>query len=372
MSKVYCIGTNIVSPLGVTTQENFQAILQGKSGVNKHSQHPISVKDFCASIFKNKNLQIETYSFFESLLIHSIQDLLYQSQIKISAKTGLIISSTKGNISFLEETSSSEVKKSISLYDAAQKVANYFQIQNKPIIISHACISGVVAIITGKRLIENNKYDDIIIVGADTITKFILSGFQSFHAVSEHLCKPFDAAREGINLGEAAAGMVLSKQSHLTKIKIIGGAVSNDANHISGPSRTGAELHQAIENAIFEAGIHKNEIDFISAHGTATIFNDDMESNAFTLSSLQKIPVNSLKGYLGHTLGAAGILESVVSIASLQNNTIIATKGFKNLGTAQPINICSTTIEKPLHTCLKTASGFGGCNAAIIIQKEKS
>ena len=371
MSQVYCSGTNIISPLGVTTRENFQSILHGNSGVAKYSHHPISDKDFCASLFKNKNLQINGYSFFESLLIHSISDLLYQAQIKISKRTGLIISSTKGNISFLEEASSSEIKKTISLFDAAQKVADYFQFQNKPILISHACISGVVAIITAKRLIENNQYDDVIIVGADTITKFILSGFQSFHAVSEDICKPFDAARTGINLGEAAAGIVLSNTPHKDKIKIIGGAVSNDANHISGPSRTGAELHQAIENAVLEAGVHKNEIDFISAHGTATIFNDDMESKAFTLSALQKTPVNSLKGYLGHTLGAAGILETVISIASLQNNTIIATKGFENLGTEQPINICSTTIEKPLNLCLKTASGFGGCNAAIIIQKEK-
>src|SRR5690606_27009835 len=115
------------------------------------------------------------------------------------------------------------------------------------------------------------------------ITQFILSGFQSFHAVSQEPCRPFDARRNGINLGEAAATVILSTDppgDGRPVIKCTGGAITNDANHISGPSRTGEELAQAIGAAIAEAGIDKSEIDFISAHGTATIYNDDMESKA--------------------------------------------------------------------------------------------
>lgn len=112
-----------------------------------------------------------------------------------------------------------------------------------------------------------------------------------------------------------------------------------------------------------------DEIDLISAHGTATIYNDEMEAKAITLAGLQAAPMNSLKGYFGHTLGAAGIIDSVISVHSLKRNTVIPTMGFKTLGVSQPVNICSELLETPLRNCLKTASGFGGCNAAVIFSK---
>ena len=111
------------------------------------------------------------------------------------------------------------------------------------------------------------------------------------------------------------------------------------------------------------------EIDFISAHGTATIYNDEMEAKAITLAGLQAVPVNSLKGYYGHTLGAAGIIESIVTLLSMKENTILPTLGFKQIGVTNPVNV-STAVQKiSLNHCLKTASGFGGCNAALVFSK---
>jgi 3-oxoacyl-[acyl-carrier-protein] synthase I len=197
-----------------------------------------------------------------------------------------------------------------------------------------------------------------------------LSGFQSFQAVSDELCKPFDENRKGINLGEGAAAVILTADEKLSKgIKIAGGAISNDANHISGPSRTGEELCEAINRAMADAGLSAEDIDMVSAHGTATVFNDEMESKAFTLARVNNAPVNSLKGFYGHTLGAAGIIESVISIHSLKNDLLIPTLGFTKHGVSNPLNICSTLTKTPLHHCLKTASGFGGCNAAVILTK---
>jgi 3-oxoacyl-[acyl-carrier-protein] synthase-1 len=210
-----------------------------------------------------------------------------------------------------------------------------------------------------------------VVAGADLITQFVLSGFQSFHAVSDTPCKPFDAGRNGITLGEAAATIVLStvKPPSKDSIQLSGGAVSNDANHISGPSRTGQELHHAIEAAVKEAGIDKASIDFISAHGTATVYNDEMEAKAITLSGLQQVPVNSLKGYYGHTLGAAGLIESVACVHSLQEDVILPTPGFEKPGTTQPLHVNDALQTGTYRHCLKTASGFGGCNAAIVLQK---
>lgn len=205
------------------------------------------------------------------------------------------------------------------------------------------------------------------------ITRFVLSGFQSFQAVSAAPCKPFDAARNGVTLGEGAATIVLSIEPPVNAaahIRVTGGAVSNDANHISGPSRTGQELFQAMQRTMHEAGVTTADIDFISAHGTATLYNDEMESKAITLAGLQEVPVNSLKGYYGHTLGAAGLIESVISVHSLLQNLVIPTKGFSEPGTTKSLNVCSTLQPGFLKTCLKTASGFGGCNAAVLFNKQ--
>jgi 3-oxoacyl-[acyl-carrier-protein] synthase-1 len=118
-----------------------------------------------------------------------------------------------------------------------------------------------------------------------------------------------------------------------------------------------------------EAKLSADDIDLISAHGTATLYNDEMEAKAINLAGLQSVPVNSLKGYYGHTLGAAGLIESVISIQSLKENMVIPTIGFHNMGVTKPVNVCTTLLETALHNCLKTASGFGGCNAAVIFSK---
>jgi len=128
-------------------------------------------------------------------------------------------------------------------------------------------------------------------------------------------------------------------------------------------------LYSAIKKALKAAAISASDIGFISAHGTATIFNDEMEAKAIGLAGLQAIPVNSLKGFYGHTLGAAGLIESIVSMQSLKENVVLPTRGFQNLGVSQTVNVCSSLYTSALQHCLKTASGFGGCNAAMIFSK---
>ncbi len=375
MTEIYISSNNILSPIGLNTADNFERIKQNVSGIKKQDNKSMSDQPFYAALFETdfSDLNIsDTYTKFEKLLITSISDAISKTNVKASdEKTVLIISTTKGNISLLEtEIASEELNNRISLNTSAKLVADHFGFVNQPVIISNACISGMLAILTGMRLIQSGQYDHAVIAGADVISKFILSGFQSFQAISPSVCKPFDAARDGINLGEGAGTVVLtSTNEYSTGIKVAGGSVSNDANHISGPSRTGEELNLAINKALKMAGLTAADIDFISAHGTATVFNDEMEAKAINLAGLQSVPVNSLKGYYGHTLGAAGLIESIISIQSLMENTIIPTPGFKNMGVTQPVNICTSLTQLTLQHCLKTASGFGGCNAALLFSK---
>jgi 3-oxoacyl-[acyl-carrier-protein] synthase-1 len=377
MRDVFIIADNIFSPLGSTATENFDQLQKMVSGVKENNDKAISDEPFFAALFDKEQQFIKNdpgkgLTKFEQLLVASVAGALRDSPVDPKdKKTILIVSSTKGNVSLLEtETMSAGLKERITLHSSAKLLAGHFNFTNTPLVVSNACISGLLAMITGMRLIQSGQYDHAVITGADCITKFILSGFQSFQAVSESLCKPFDASRNGINLGEGAATVILSCDK--TKegcIKITGGATSNDANHISGPSRTGEELYQAITMAMKAAGVAAKDIDLISAHGTATIYNDEMEARAITLANLQHVPVNSLKGYYGHTLGAAGLIESVISIHSMKTGVVIPTLGFKAMGVSKPLNVCTIIEERTIQNCLKTASGFGGCNAAVIFSK---
>lgn len=377
MKEVFVVADNIVSPIGFTTKENFSGLKKNQSGIFLHENSTFSPTPFYASLFSGDSVFLETdiktsYTKFEQLLIASISDALQNTDIDIrDKKTMLIISSTKGNISLIEtQKFNGELKERVALHSSAKFVAEYFDHPNKPIIVSNACISGLLALLTGLRLIQSGQYENAIVAGCDVITKFILSGFQSFMAVSALPCKPFDAQRDGITLGEGAATVILSSQKKYSgNIKFAGGAISNDANHISGPSRTGEELALAINNALRNANVPATDIDFISAHGTATLYNDEMEAKAISLTNMESVPANSLKGNYGHTLGAAGLIESIITIHSLIENIVLPTKNFTSSGVSKPINICSTLQAADLRNCLKTASGFGGCNAALVFRK---
>jgi len=372
---VFIVADNIFSPLGKTTAENFEQLKNNASGVKRHDDESLSPAPFYASLFDDDKQFLQSddgYTKFEQLLIASISDALKNGDIDPKDnKTVLIISSTKGNIALLEtEDNNPALQQRIAMSTSAKMIAEYFGFQNQPIIISNACISGVMAIITGMRLLKAGEYENAVIAGADVITKFIVSGFQSFQALSPAVCKPFDKSRDGLNLGEGAATIILSTQLKFKdNIKVKGGSVSNDANHISGPSRTGAELAHAAKQAMSNAGLAAGDIDFISAHGTATVYNDEMEANALALSGLQSVPLNSLKGYYGHTLGAAGLIESVVSIQSLKEKLVIPTLGFVENGVTSAVNVCISLLQIDGVNFIKTASGFGGCNAAVVIGK---
>lgn len=378
MADVFIASDNILSPIGLTTAENFVQLTKNISGVKMHNNTSLSDQPFYASLFKNdypfiKDNSNIAYTRFEQMLIASISNALENSGTDPTDKsTVLIISSTKGNISLLEtHTFDPALKKRIAMYTSAKLVAEHFGFVNQPLVVSSACISGVLGIVTGKRLIQSGQYVNAVIAGADVISKFILSGFQAFQAISPEPCKPFDSERKGINLGEGAGTVILSSHKKYAKgIKVMGGAVNNDANHISAPSRTGEELGHVIKTALYDSDFSAKDIHLISAHGTATLYNDEMEAKAITAASLQSVPVNSLKGYYGHTLGAAGLIESIISIQSLKENLVLPTMGFEQMGLEAPLNISNSLLYAPLKNCLKTASGFGGCNAAVVFSKQ--
>ncbi len=381
--KVFVAADNIISPLGFNSSDNFSNLKEMKSGIQYFEKSFFSHEPIHAAYIDPAKTDEEfskigdpkAFTKLEKIAILSIHNTISQNpKIDLkSDKTLIIFSSTKGNVELLDPSNQSEFKRhKLFLWDTANTIAQFFGNPNKPLTVSNACISGVVALILGKRLLDQGLYENTVVVGADVLSHFVVSGFQSFKAVSNEIAKPYDANRTGISLGEAAGTIILTSVPSLASqpaIEVKGGASSNDANHISGPSRTGDGLLLAIENALNESSLKPEEIDFISGHGTATLFNDEMESLAITDAHLERVPMNSLKSYFGHTLGAAGIIESVVTLESMRNNTLIGTYNYSSPGTSKPINIIDKTQTATLTNCLKTAAGFGGCNAAIAFSK---
>lgn len=381
MNSVYVSYNNIVSSLGFDSPTVVKNVADGVSGISRIADKNISPQAFYASTIPTETLSgafesLNTNGSFtrlEQMMLVSLEKVIKASGLALDERVGLIISTTKGNIDALE-TNNPFPKKRAYLSELGTLIKNFFGFKTEAIVLSNACVSGILAVGVAKRFINQGKFDHVFIVSGDLVTEFIVSGFNSFQALSNKPCKPYCKYRDGINIGEVAASvLVTSEKNNLAAeaVQILGDASCNDANHISGPSRTGEGLYRSVISALDEAGVRPNEIDYISAHGTATPFNDEMEAIAFNRLGLSEVPLNSLKGYFGHTLGASGLLETIVGMHSLQQNKLFSSLGFEELGVSQPLNVIRETRAQELNVFLKTASGFGGCNTAIIFQKIK-
>ena len=382
----YIIADNIISPLGETSEDNYLSVKSGRSGIRAYEPGTCNIPEgFNASLL---------FEDFETLALKSAQKAIANAlkniangqkaignaqknianeqknignaQLELKGKrTAFILSSTKGNI-----------EENISLADSAQRIASQLGIDSKPIVVCNACISGLSALILGNRLIDSGLYDAAIVCGCDTPRQFILSGFQSLKALSPEPCRPFDMERMGLNLGEAAATLILSKNPLQGNSWRMGdGFIRNDAFHISTPSKTAdglyLSLQRTLESYTKEISSACEQIDmkahlaFINAHGTATLFNDQMESVAIGRAGLSDLPANAYKSFWGHTMGAAGILETIISMKAIDDNTILGTRGFSELGVSGKMNICAENRPTDKKGFIKMLSGFGGCNATI-------
>lgn len=354
----YIIADNIISPLGETSEENYLSVKAGRSGIRAYEPGTCNIPEgFYASLL---------FEDFETLALRSAQKAIANARLELKGKrTAFILSSTKGNI-----------EENISLADSAQRIANQLGIDSQPIVVCNACISGLSALILGNRLIDSDLYDAAIVCGCDTPRQFILSGFQSLKALSPEPCRPFDMERMGLNLGEAAATLILSKNPIQGNSWRMGdGFIRNDAFHISTPSKTADGLYLSLQRTLesFTKEISstckqidlKEHLAFINAHGTATLFNDQMESVAIGRAGLSELPANAYKSFWGHTMGAAGILETIISMKAIDDDTILGTRGFSELGVSGKMNICAENRPTDKKGFIKMLSGFGGCNATI-------
>ena len=363
------LADNIYSPLGTTTRANYDAVMAGRCALRQYALPDGSL--YTASLFpEEERRDDETYTFFEQLCIASASDAIARAGIDpTSPDVRFFLSTTKGNVHLL----TGEGGDRVLLGSSARKIVEHFGNPNPPVTVSNACISGLSAQIVAMRSLQAGLCKTAVVIGCDVQSDFIISGFQCLHALSPDECRPFDRDRCGLNLGEAAATIVYSGECEEKRERWVAtdGAMCNDANHISGPSRTGEGSYRCLQ----ALNIDKEKLAFVSVHGTSTLYNDEMESIALERAGLSEVPIFSLKGIYGHTMGAAGVLETILSMQAVEHGVVFGTRGFKELGVSGKVSVSAESRTTDRQSFVKLLSGFGGCNAAMLFsytQPDKS
>lgn len=366
------VSTNIVSPLGMSSQENWRAVMQGRAALRRLENYKGIPLPFVASVFtpeQVEELAVEGFTRFESLAIRSITEALTHTDLDVHGeRTIFILSTTKADVEelgFAAERDGDYHRPALS----AQRIAEHVGIGGGAIVCCNACISGVSAQILADRLISCGHYDNAVVCGADLVSSFTASGFLSFKSLSNEACRPFDADRQGLNLGEAAATIVFTRADSLRDGDWLfeRGEMDNDAFHLSTPAPSGEGARKVLEAVM--KGRDASELAFVSAHGTATMFNDQMESVAIEKAGLSSVPLTALKGWFGHTLGASGVLEVILGMMAVSESVVLPLRGFREIGVSGKVNLSPELRATDKNSFLKMISGFGGCNAAALYRR---
>lgn len=400
MSKGVAItGMGIISAIGNNVAENYQSLIQGKKGISRVSKIKTNhVNDIMVGEidFTNEALEQQlgltsdnNYSRTALLGAVAAKQAIQDAGITdINAyKTGLISSTSVGGMDmteryyydYLEDKSTQKYIEGHHAGDSTQKIAEQLGIEKSLVTtISTACSSAANSIMLGARLIKSGQLDRVVVGGTDCLSKFTINGFKTLMILSDTYSTPFDENRKGLNLGEAAAFLVLESdkvveaenKKVLAYVKGYGNA--NDAYHQTASSENGDGATLAMQKALDIAGYNPEDIDYVNAHGTATGNNDLSEGRAIIRVFGENVPdFSSTKAYTGHTLAAAGAIEAVYSVLALQNNIIYPNLNFKTQMKEFSITPQLELKEKPLQAIMSNSFGFGGNCSTVIFSKEQ-
>lgn len=399
MSKGVAItGMGIISAIGNNVAENYDALINERKGITRvDNVETIQRDEIMVGEVKFTNNELiaqlnlppeNNYSRTAMLGVIAAKEAIADAGITDikKYKTGIVSGTSVGGMDMTEKyyyeyLTEKEPQKYIESHhagDSTQKIAEQLGIEQSLVTtISTACSSAANAIMLGARLIKSGKLDRVVVGGADCLSKFTINGFKTLMILSDTFNTPFDENRKGLNLGEAAAFLVLESDAVvkaenkkvLAYVKGYGNA--NDAFHQTASSDNGDGATLAMEKALKVANLKPSEIDYINAHGTATGNNDLSEGRAILRIFGEEMPeFSSTKAFTGHTLAAAGAIEAVYSVLALQNNII-----FPNLNFKTPMKefsmIPQTELKKKeLNTVLSNSLGFGGNCSTVIFSKE--
>jgi 3-oxoacyl-[acyl-carrier-protein] synthase II len=297
-------------------------------------------------------------------------------------RIGIVVGTTLGGIRIFEGwlggPGAAGPPAAIPYFAAAGRLADAVGATGPVVTTQLACASGTAAVGMGARWIREGRCDVVLSGGADVLCRYVVAGFNCLRATAEE-ARPFDAARRGLVLGEGAAVLVLESAAHAARrgapvrARLTGDGAAADAVHMTAPDRQGRGAAAAIRQALARAGREPASIGFVSAHGTGTPYNDAMEAQALgaVFGAHRRVPVNSVKGAIGHTLGAAGAIEAVLCVEVLERGVVPATIGLEEV--APECAALDLVMGAPrgadVRACVSTSSGFAGANAAIVLER---
>ena len=369
--KPVIVMADMVTPYGRGTEACWQGLLGGKTALSR-------VTRFKTAAFHSDYAGIiNGLRYHEGAsLVMQMMELLFEG-VGIPEDAKLLLATTKGEIDLLEQ---SMLEQRGDGADAVvvrliRKVSDLTRTKGAGLVISAACTSSAAAAAQAAAMIRNGHADCVLVVACDSVTEFIFSGFSSLMALDKQPARPFDKNRAGLNVGEAAAYALLMSEERAARENrpvlgtIAGWGLSDDANHMTGPSRESEGLILAITKALTSAGIGPGDVGFIAAHGTGTVYNDAMEMRAFrAVFQNHERPVYSIKGGIGHTMGAAGLVEMIIAMRALRERTVPPTVNLKEPDDDARgwVSDCRQSVREQAFAIV-TNAGFSGVNTALTL-----
>lgn len=364
--KVYINNFDLVCCAGNTPTELFSSLCEQEESISIDKSY---VKDKSVSIGKIDS----TFTFYE-LLLKKVKNVLLESNLEDYSNTLLVIGSSVGGMKtsediFFEDKNYKNINYKEHTIDALAYFLKKHLTFYDDISFSTACTSSANALGYAKEVIQKQIYKNVLVLGADSLSHTTVCGFSALGVLSSKTCSPFDKNREGMNVSEAIAVLLLQSNAQKNAIELCGVGYSSDAHHMSQPHPDGLGAKTAMQNAIKNAKLQNEDILYINAHGTGTQANDNAEIKAikslFGSENLQDLHISSSKSTTGHTLGAAGALEAIISSLVLLKQTIIPNKNLKQAEFSE-MNFPTKPLKKEISYVMSNSFAFGGNNTSLI------
>jgi 3-oxoacyl-[acyl-carrier-protein] synthase II len=382
------VAAGVVTPVGTDLDAFWSGLVTGTDGTSVIER--FAVNDLRVArggeIKKLPSLGRDTAGTCRATLLleAAARDLLTRASLQASPeRRAVVLGTALGGVDELDRALSGDPsprRAANGLYDTPTlALARRLGARGPLLTVSTACASGATALGLGADLLRDDRADVVVAGGYDILCRFVMRGFDALRSLTRERVRPFDRRRSGLLLGEAAALVLLTRQADAPSQRLgrlLGHASTSDGAHIAAPDPSGRGLETAIRSAMAQAGVAAGDVDFVSAHGTATPLNDPIETAVLKRAlgaRARAIPINAIKGGLGHTMGAAATLEAIMCLLASRHGVIPAT-----LGLEEPDPECDLDYV-PRHARLarprvsvSTSAGFGGCNAALVLEGESA
>ncbi|MGD1999180.1 MAG: beta-ketoacyl synthase N-terminal-like domain-containing protein [Desulfobacterales bacterium] len=372
MKAVYIVKQAVATGLGSSIEENWDRLIKGESAIAA-----VAPRHADRSGGRRAALIPDLVPFDGENRVCAVARMALDRIRPVAPETCIVWTGLKGNAEYIEGGG----KKTMPFLPEHYRrwAAGLLDNRGPGLDISAACASSTVGLAIGAQKIARGEYGAVLVCAADVVTGFVAAGFSALKALTASVCRPFDSTRDGMCVGDGAVAILLADAKtaadcELKRLaRVSGWGITNDANHITGPARDGSGLAAAIATAMGMAGTAPDDVQAFCAHGTGTVFNDGMELAAFeTVYGNRLFPFFSIKGAIGHTLGAAGGIDAAISVHALAKKRVPPTVGLKTPETKATGRVSNRTQAFDGRTILTTNSGFGGINAALVLQSVDS